>query len=147
MRRFQNILEETVMLQKRTAVMLVAGMAFAFAGGIVVGQNAPTENKGIKVGAPTFLDLGQEIDSIDGRQLRMRVITIEPGGVVAMHSHKGRPAVAYALQGKLIEHLDSGETREHAQGEAWTEDHTVTHWAENKSDQPVMVLAVDVFKP
>ena len=135
------------MLQKQTAIALVAGMALAFAGGLVVGQNAPSENKGVKVGAPTALDLSREIDSLDGRQLRMRVITIEPGGAVAMHSHKGRPAVAYALQGTLTEHLDTGETRDHAQGEAWTEDHTVTHWAENKSEQPVMVLAVDVFKP
>ena len=135
------------MLQKQMAIALVAGMALAFAGGLVVGQNAPSENKGIKVGAPTALELSKEIDSLDGRQLRMRVITIEPGGAVAMHSHKGRPAVAYALQGTLTEHLETGETRDHAQGEAWTEDHTVTHWAENKSDQPVMVLAVDVFKP
>ena len=135
------------MLQKQTAIALVAGMALAFAGGLVVGQNAPAENKGVKVGAPTALDLSKEIDSLDGRQLRMRVITIEPGGAVAMHSHKGRPAVAYALQGTLTEHLETGETRDHAQGEAWTEDHTVTHWAQNKSDQPVMVLAVDVFKP
>jgi len=134
------------MLRKH-AITLVAGMALAFAGGLVVGQNAPPENKGVKVGAPTALELSKEIDSLDERQLRMRVITIEPGGAVAMHSHKGRPAVAYALQGTLTEHLDTGETRDHAQGESWTEDHTVTHWAENKSDQPVMVLAVDVFKP
>jgi len=32
-------------------------------------------------------------------------------------------------------------------GESWTEDHNTTHWAENKSDKPVMVIAVDVFKP
>jgi quercetin dioxygenase-like cupin family protein len=135
------------MLRKHAGIAVVAGIALAFTGGLVVGQNVPAENKGVKVSAPTALDLGKEVDSVDGRQLRMRVVTIEPGGAVAMHSHKGRPAVAYALQGTLTEHLESGEVRDHAQGEAWTEDHTVTHWAENKTDQPVMVLAVDVFKP
>ncbi len=135
------------MIHKRAAVA-ISGMALAFAVGVAVGQNSPpTENKGVKVGAPTFLDLTNEIDSVAGRQLRMRVVTIEPGGVVAMHSHNGRPAVAYALQGTLIEHLENGDVREHPQGESWTEDRTITHWAENKSDKPVMVIAVDVFKP
>ncbi len=136
------------MLQKRIAFVLASAMALAFAGGVAVGQNSPpTQNKGVKVGAPTALDLTNEMDSVAGRQLRMRVISIEPGGVVAIHSHDGRPAVAYALQGTLVEHLENGDVREHAQGEAWTEDRNTTHWAENKSDTPVMVLAVDVFKP
>lgn len=135
------------MIHKRAAVA-ISGMALAFAVGIVVGQNTPpTENKGVKVSPPTALDLANEIDSIAGRQLRMRIVTIEPGGVVAMHSHNGRPAVAYALQGTLTEHLENGDVRDHSEGEAWTEDRTVTHWAENKGNKPVMVIAVDVFKP
>jgi quercetin dioxygenase-like cupin family protein len=140
-------MEELFMIHKRAAAA-IGGMALAFAVGIAVGQNsAPTENKGVKVGVPTFIDLTNEIDSVAGRQLRMRVVTIEPGGVVALHSHNGRPAVAYTLQGTLIEHLENGAVNEHPQGESWTEDHNTVHWAENKTDQPVMVLAVDVFKP
>ena len=136
------------MIQKRVAIAVVSGMALAFAVGVAVGQNsAPTENKGVKVGAPTFLDLTNEIDSVAGRQLRMRVVSIEPGGAVAMHSHNGRPAVAYALQGTLTEHLENGDVHERRQGESWTEDRNTTHWAENKSDKTVMVIAVDVFKP
>jgi quercetin dioxygenase-like cupin family protein len=135
------------MIHKRAAVA-ISGMALAFAVGVAVGQNTPpTENKGVKVSPPTALDLANEIDSVAGRQLRMRVVTIEPGGVVAMHSHNGRPAVAYALQGTLIEHLENGDVHEHPQGESWTEDRNTNHWAENKSDKPVMVIAVDVFKP
>ncbi|MEO8007082.1 MAG: cupin domain-containing protein [Betaproteobacteria bacterium] len=136
------------MMHKRTAIAAVSGMALAFAVGVAVGQNSPpTENRGVKVGAPTFLDLTNEIDSVAGRQLRMRVVTIEPGGVVALHSHNGRPAVAYTLQGTLVEHLETGAVYEHPQGESWTEDHNTVHWAENKGDKPVMVLAVDVYKP
>ena len=136
------------MLRKRTAMAVVSGMALAFAVGVAVGQNSPpTENKGVKVGAPTFIDLTNEIDSVAGRQLRMRVITIEPGGVVALHSHNGRPAVAYTLQGTLTEHLENGGVHERLQGESWTEGRNITHWAENKGDKAVMVIAVDVFKP
>ena len=136
------------MNHKRMAVAAVAGMALAFAIGVAVGQNSPpTENKGVKVGAPTFIDLTNEIDSVAGRQLRMRVVTLEPGGVVAMHSHKGRPAVAYVVQGMLTEHLENGDVRDHGEGESWTEDRNTTHWAENRGDKAVMVIAVDVFKP
>ena len=136
------------MMHKRVAIVAVSAMALAFAVGVAVGQNsAPTENKGVKVGAPTFIDLTNEIDSVAGRQLRLRVITLEPGGVVALHSHNGRPAVAYTLQGTLTEHVENGGDHERQQGESWTEGRNITHWSENKGDKPVMVIAVDVFKP
>jgi quercetin dioxygenase-like cupin family protein len=126
----------------------VAAVGLAFGLGVAVGQsNAPTENKGVKVSAPTTLELSQEVDSIEGRQLRMRVVTIEPGGVVGLHSHKGRPAVAYLVQGTLSEHREGGADHDYTQGQAWTEDHNTVHWAENKGSTPTVVVAVDAFKP
>jgi quercetin dioxygenase-like cupin family protein len=122
------------------------GVALVFGLGVAVGQNTPpTENKGVKISPPTVLDLGEEI-GVDGRQLRMRVVTLEPGGVVAQHSHKGRPTVAYLVQGTLSEHRE-GADHEYQQGQSWTEDHNTVHWAENKGSTPAIVIAVDVFKP
>ena len=57
------------MIQKRIAIAVGSGMALAFAVGVAVGQNAPTENKGVSVSAPTFVDLTTEVDSVAGRQL------------------------------------------------------------------------------
>ncbi len=126
----------------------VAGIALAFCMGVAVGQNAaPTETKGVKVSPPTALDLSGEIDGVAGRQLRMRTVTIEPGGVVGLHTHNGRPAVAILLQGTLTEHRENGEVLERHPGESWTEGKDVTHWAENKGDGTAVVIAVDVFKP
>ena len=124
-----------------------AAIALAFVGGVAVSQNPPTETKGVKVSPPTALDLGQEIDMVQGRQLRMRVVTVEPGGVVGIHTHDGRPAVAYVVQGTLTEHREGGGVYERHSGESWTEGKGVTHWAENTGDQPVVIVAVDVFKP
>jgi len=125
-----------------------AGIVLAFGMGVAVGQNiAPTETKGVTVSPPTALDLSGEIDGVAGRQLRMRTVTVEPGGVVGLHTHNGRPAVAFVLQGTLTEHRDSGEVFERRQGESWSEGKEVNHWAENRGDGPVVVLAVDVFKP
>jgi quercetin dioxygenase-like cupin family protein len=124
-----------------------SGLALAFAMGMAVGQNAPTETKGVRISPPTAIDLSEEIDGVSGRQLRMRLVTLEPGGIVGVHSHKGRPAVAYVLQGTLTEHVEGRGEFVRRAGESWTEGKEVTHWAENRGDQPVVVLAVDVFKP
>ena len=123
------------------------GLALAFGVGVAIGQNAPTENKGVKISPSTVLDLGGEIEAVEGRQLRLRVVTLEPGGVVGIHSHNGRPAVAYVVQGTLTEHVEGGGMHERGQGESWVEGKAITHWAENKGGKPVVVVAVDVFKP
>jgi quercetin dioxygenase-like cupin family protein len=126
----------------------ILGVVFVFGIGVAVGQqSAPTETKGVKISPPTSLDLGSQIDGVAGRQLRLRVVTLEPGGVVGIHSHNGRPGVAYVLQGTLTEHREGRGAKEWHEGESWTEDKDTTHWAENKGDKPVVVLAVDVFKP
>jgi quercetin dioxygenase-like cupin family protein len=127
----------------------VASLASAFAIGVAVGEQAPpTEAKGMTASKPTFIELGtQELDSLDGRQLRLRVVTLEPGGVAPIHSHKGRPAVAYVAQGTLTEHREGGWVKEHPVGDTISEDKTVTHWAENTGNTPAVVVAVDVFKP
>ncbi len=135
-------------MHKSVAIAAVSGMVLAFAIGVAVGQNTPpTENKGLKVSDPTFIDLTNEIDNVTGRQLRLRVITLEPGGVVALHSHNGRPAVAYTLEGTLTEHVENGGVHERRQGESWSEGKNISHWSENKGDTPVKLIAVDVYKP
>lgn len=132
---------------RRAYAITAAALALGFGMGVAVGQNAPTDNKGVKISPPTALDLGGEIDGVQGRQLRLRVVTVEPGGVVSIHSHNGRPGVAYVLQGTLTEHVEGGGVHERIQGESWAEGKATTHWAENKGGRPVVIVAVDVFKP
>ena len=116
--------------------------------GTARGQHAPpTENKGVKTDALAAIDLGPEIDGMQGRQLRLRLITVEPGGVIAMHSHKDRPAVARVLQGTLTEHREGGGGKEYKAGESWSEGKATTHWAENKGTQPTVIIVGDIVKP
>lgn len=123
------------------------GIALAFGVGVAVGQSAPTENKGVKVGPPTAIALADQIEGLEGRQLRLRVITIEPGGVASVHNHKGRPAVAYIAQGTLTEHREGSEAKDHPAGDVIVEGKDTVHWAENRGSEPTVVIAVDVFKP
>ncbi len=52
----------------------------------------PPETKGVAVKLLATVDLGPEIEGMAGRQLRMRMVTIEPGGVFGpIHDHRDRP--------------------------------------------------------
>lgn len=114
--------------------------------GIALGQQTPpTETKGIKVVPVEVVDLGPEIPGMQGRQLRVRMATVEPGGVLGVHDHKDRPEIAYVLQGTVVDHRGS-EAKEYHAGGHWTAARGATHWFENKGTTPAVILAVDVFK-
>lgn len=130
----------------RPALWLL-GSALLLGPGTAFSQPAPpTENKGMKAPVVASLDLGPEIDGMQGRQLRMRVITIEPGGVIAMHPHKDRPTVVYLLKGTWTELREGGYVKEYREGESWAEGKTTTHWAENRGSEPAVAIVVDVFR-
>ena len=101
----------------------------------------------MKIDALATIDLGPEIDGMQGRQLRLRLITMEPGGVIALHSHKDRPAVVRVLQGTVTEHREGGSAQEHKEGENWSEGKEIMHWAENKGTKPTVIIVGDIFKP
>jgi quercetin dioxygenase-like cupin family protein len=64
-------------------------------------QPAP-ETNGVTAEVLATVDLGPEIEGMAGRQLRMRLVTIEPGGVLGpMHDHNDRPGIVYILQGTI----------------------------------------------
>ena len=110
-------------------------------------QQAPTENKGMKAEALSGFALGKQgLDDLAQRQMRIRQITIEPGGVAGFHSHKDRPALSYIMKGSLTEHRKGGPDRTYKAGEVITESTDVDHWAENTSSEPVILISADLFK-
>ncbi|HMK11196.1 MAG TPA: hypothetical protein VK461_06425, partial [Acidimicrobiales bacterium] len=67
-------------------------------------EQSAQETRGVTVELLAALDLGAEIEGMDGRQLRMRLVTIEPGGVFGpLHDHKDRPGMVYVLQGTITD--------------------------------------------
>jgi quercetin dioxygenase-like cupin family protein len=55
--------------------------------------------RGVTVEPLATVDLAREIEGMEGRQLRMRIVTMEPGGVFGpMHDHRDRPGIVYILQ-------------------------------------------------
>ena len=113
----------------------------------VLAQQPPTENKGMKADVLSSYTLGtQGLDDYAQRQIRMRRITVEPGGIVGFHSHGRRPALTYVLSGALTEHREGSPDRTYHPGEVLTESTDVDHWAENKTGEPVVLISADLFK-
>ena len=123
-------------------------MVFAFLAGYAAGQRqAPTQTAGQSEQLLRSIDLTSELDSTKGRPLRMRKVTLEPGGVLGLHNHVDRPAVTYLLQGQMTYHQDGKPDLVANPGEGFAEGRATTHWAENTGKVPAVWIAVDIPKP
>jgi quercetin dioxygenase-like cupin family protein len=109
-------------------------------------DQAVPETKGVAVKLLAALDLGPEIEGMAGRELRMRLVTIEPGGVFGpIHDHKARPGMVYILQGTITDIRD-GVAREYGPGVGWPEDSNTLHWLENRGTAPAVEISVDIVR-
>ncbi len=78
--------------------------------------------------------------------LRTRRLIILPGGIVPTHSHDDRPSIVTIISGEIIEHSAfCAVPILHRTGETTPEfgpGHT--HWWENRSSHPVIIISSDV---
>ena len=108
--------------------------------------DAPKDNKGYTASKTTVVDLGPEFAAMAGRQLRLRMLTIEPGGHIGLHSHHERPAVVYFMQGTDEVGLADGSKKVLHPGDTSTATKDTTHYHRNVGKDNVVLIAVDVFK-
>lgn len=107
-------------------------------------EESVPEAKGVTVELMATVDLGPEIEGMAGRQLRMRRVTIEPGGVFGpIHDHKGRPGLVHILQGTITD-LRDGVATDYGPGVGWPEDSNTLHWLENRGTIPAVEVSVDI---
>ena len=127
--------------------IIVAGvLGFELAtkfGSAIAQQAAPTESKGLTRTVLTVVDLGPEIAGMQDRQLELRMVTIEPGGVAGVHSHKDLPGVAHVLKGTITEHRGD-VAKEYKAGDSFNE--VGSHWFDNKGTGPVVVIVGIITK-
>lgn len=109
-------------------------------------DHAVPETEGVTVELLSTIDLGPEIEGMTGRQLRMRLVTIQPGGVFGpLHDHRDRPGMVYVLQGTITDHHD-GVAREYGPGVGWPEDKDTNHWLQNRGSTPAVEVSVDIVR-
>ncbi|WP_417728516.1 cupin domain-containing protein [Roseovarius sp.] len=109
------------------------------------GVEKPTETFGVSVDASAGFPLAEQVPVADGYALRLRRVVLEPGAVIAHHSHVSRPSFAYVISGELVEHRDDGVIKTYGPGEFFAEGASLAHWAENKQKaEQTVLIGVDV---
>ena len=132
------------------SIAIASLLVLVFLSGYVTGQRRqgpPPQNVGQTDEMLRSLDLSSEFDSPKGRILRMRKITLAPGGAQTLHNHVDRPAITYLLQGEMTYHQDGKPDMVAHAGEGFAEGRATTHWGENTGTGPAVWIAVDILKP
>jgi quercetin dioxygenase-like cupin family protein len=141
---------------RRAAVALAALTAAGLATPAFAGQCPPDQLRGNNLaGHPTApanvtdvvvgsIDLGPEI-GVSGRDLRLRRLVVQPGGIVPFHSHQGRPALIITVSGEVTEYRSScGVPIVHRAGEVSREAEGISHYWINEGRTPAVLLSADV---
>ncbi len=90
------------------------------------------------------IDLGKEI-GVQGRDLRLRKLVVQPGGVVPFHSHDGRPALIITVSGEITEYRTTcGVPITHKAGELSRETNEIGHYWVNHGKVPAILYSADV---
>lgn len=110
-------------------------------------QGAPTGHQGFETQKQQAVPLDAEIPGMEGRQLRVRLLTLEPGGHIKGHSHNNRPAVFYAIQGATTISSGDGTVKRFPAGSMGYADRNTLHWHMNHEQVPVISVAADIFQP
>jgi quercetin dioxygenase-like cupin family protein len=141
---------------RRAALALAAFTAFGLASPAFAGQCPGDQIRGNGLdGRPTApsnvtddvvgsIDLGTEI-GVAGRDLRLRRLVVQPGGIVPFHSHDGRPALIITVSGEVTEYRSTCAVPiVHRAGEVSRETNEVSHYWVNNGRVPAVLLSADV---
>ncbi len=91
------------------------------------------------------IDLSKENVKLDQRRLRLRHMTIAPGGIVPMHSHEDRPALIMVNSGEIYEYNSKCAVPIlHKAGETAREFMGTRHWWKNTGSVPVDLTIGDI---
>jgi len=89
--------------------------------------------------------LDHDFPALAGRELRVRELTIAPGGSIALHRHDQRPGLAYILEGRMTERRGPGfAPLVLGPGEVALEATGITHWWRNEGSTNARALVVDI---
>jgi len=115
---------------------------------VVEGYTGPANAIGVSPRALSETALIGEVPGhgLDDRIFRTRFWSVNAGGVVPIHTHTGRPAIVYILQGEIQEFRNGAETPElHHQDEISAEGLGVVHYWRNESNSVVHLWANDLY--
>lgn len=79
------------------------------------------------------------------RAVRLRRITVEPGGVIAWHTHDALQGMALVVSGEMTEFRNNClDPIRYRAGDVAREDAATAHGWRNESDEPAVILVAHV---
>ena len=109
-------------------------------------QPVTTPAKDVSDTVLASIDLAKEPAKIHDRELRLRKLVIQPGGIVPWHSHGDRPAIIYIVDGEVTEYASNCAVPIlHKTGEVARETHLTSHWWKNTGNSTAVLLSADVL--
>ncbi|WP_157256404.1 cupin domain-containing protein [Pelomonas sp. Root1217] len=107
--------------------------------------DAATAPVGVTDTELSSIDLAKENVHLAQRRLRLRHMTIAPGGVVPFHSHEDRPALIMVNSGEIYENSSKcGVPILHKAGDISREFLGTKHWWKNSTNAPVELTIADI---
>ena len=148
---------------KSRRLLAAAGLALGslvLVSGSALAGSCPVDKVGVDVTKPGAMkpkdvtddvlaatDLSKEKIALAGRQLRLRKLVVQPGGIVPWHSHADRPAIIYITEGEIVEYASNcAAPIVHKAGDVVAETPDVSHWWKNLGDKTVVLLSADLLK-
>lgn len=141
---------------RRLLGLSIAAAAFGTAAPALAGQcpagqaasnaltGAPTAPKAVTDDVLGAIDLGPEIQVAD-RQLRLRKLVVQPGGIVPLHSHSDRPALILTVSGTIKEYRSTcAQPIVHNAGDLTREAEGISHYWVNDGKVPAVLYSADV---
>lgn len=108
-------------------------------------QSADAQRVGVNGKVLESIPLANLLDGGAARSLRMRQVTIDPGGLLPLHSHADRPSVSYVLRGTVTETFeDTGESRPLSAGQSYETHGARRHALQNLEQEPAVFIEVDL---
>ena len=124
----------------------IAGECPAGSRGTDVRQPVSLPAKGVTDTVLAKIELAKEPIKLKDRDMRVRKLVIEPGGVVPWHSHADRPALIYIVEGEIHEYASNCSAPIlHQAGEVARETSATSHWWKNLGDKTVTLLSFDIL--
>lgn len=128
--------------------VLSTGLVVGFAHG-QSSRQPPSEHEGLSV-----VPLGQVNESslkiqlgISGYEMKMRQITVEPGGAIKEHNHDTRPGLVRTISGSWTEVRNGKEFEFPASKKvALIEDENANHWLYNDGKVPLVAVVCGLSK-
>jgi quercetin dioxygenase-like cupin family protein len=111
------------------------------------GLTGPRFNLAVRNTAPLAeIDLGSEIDGLDGYRMRGRYVIVQPGATIRIHDHVGRPAFSYIVNTSVDQYRSDRATPIHHQPGDLSADVNMSHWWRNTGGYPLTFYVVDIYR-